>query len=476
MVPPADAPADAQARLQGWAVVENRSGADWDGVRLSLVSGNPAAYHQPLYAPILVQRPELPVRVPEAVRVQPDTGGRPPPPPPPAVVPYDARQMAEAERMRGYAAQAYRGAAPAIAMPAPAAPMGGAAAAVDTATAAASAGRVAFTLANPVTIRAGETANVPFLDARLPADRVWWVQDFSARNPLQAVRLRNATNETLPDGLATVYGTGSGAEDGAFLGDAELRAVQPGETRLLAFGRDRDVQMTGSTGQVDNPTRFELRRGGVAVVSFLRRDERALAIDPRGARGRIVIDLPRVQGAEPRFTVASEGDFGLRHEAVLDGTPTTLRFAWEREYRREMPLWDPGLGDPALLRWRDFDVEANLRRLPGGPATSDALGVYAGRMPENAPGRAELLATVAAYGELRELLDKARAAIRAYATADVALNRARQAVEDRSGPEREEARRRLNRASQGVESAGTAADAAWDAWVARLQALLARGG
>ena len=37
---------DGQARLQGWAVVENRSGSDWDGVRLSLVSGNPAAFRR----------------------------------------------------------------------------------------------------------------------------------------------------------------------------------------------------------------------------------------------------------------------------------------------------------------------------------------------------------------------------------------------------------------------------------------------
>ncbi|MDI3308412.1 MAG: hypothetical protein QJR07_15070 [Acetobacteraceae bacterium] len=62
---------DGQARLQGWAVVENRSGADWDGVRLSLVSGNPAAFHQALYAPIRVGRPELPVRAAERVPVRP---------------------------------------------------------------------------------------------------------------------------------------------------------------------------------------------------------------------------------------------------------------------------------------------------------------------------------------------------------------------------------------------------------------------
>lgn len=59
----------AEARLQGWAVVENRSGSDWEGVRLALVSGNPAAFAQALYAPIGVRRPSLPVRVADSVVV-----------------------------------------------------------------------------------------------------------------------------------------------------------------------------------------------------------------------------------------------------------------------------------------------------------------------------------------------------------------------------------------------------------------------
>ncbi|MBY0332412.1 MAG: DUF4139 domain-containing protein, partial [Acetobacteraceae bacterium] len=83
IVPPAGAP--GEARLQGWAVVENRSGADWTGVRLSLVSGNPAALAQALYTPILVERPVLPVRAAEQLRVTADTGARPAPPPPVAM-------------------------------------------------------------------------------------------------------------------------------------------------------------------------------------------------------------------------------------------------------------------------------------------------------------------------------------------------------------------------------------------------------
>jgi hypothetical protein len=341
------------------------------------------------------------------------------------------------------------------------------------ATAEASAGRVAFVLAEPVTIRAGETANVPFLDVRLPAERVWWIQDLNARHPLQAARIRNASQHTLPDGLATVYGA-EGPEAGVFLGDAEIRAMPAGEGRILAFARDRDVQYSQAGSTTDRVTGIALRRGFIAI-EMLRREETAIAIDPRGTRGTLVIDVPRRAGAEPRFTIVSQGDFGLRHEVELDGSAQTLRLPFERTIRQDTPLWDTSLGEPMLLRWQQFDIEQNLRRLPGGPGTMERLQQVLTRTPENVPGRSDLAAVVEAMQELRRLLDEARLRTRAYRTADQALARARQAAEDRTGPELQEARRRLNAASREADAAGTAADQAWEAWQRGVVALLQRG-
>lgn len=444
---------EGEARLQGWAVVENRSGADWEGVRLSLVSGHPAAFRQPLYTPLVVPRPELPVRLPGAVGARPDPGARPAPPP----MPRSLAAMAPAPRDAG----------PAEAARAPYA-------AVPAAEAASSPGRVAFTLPGPVSLRGGETANLPFLDAALPAERLWWVQEVEATNPLQAVRLRNTTPHVLPDGIATLYG-GGGAEDGAYLGDAELLAMAPGEARLLGFARDRDLRMTSATGAEERPVRVAFRRGFV-LAGTIRREETALAIDPSGARGRIVLDLPRRPGFTPRFAVAEEGDFGLRHEAALDGTPQTLRFAWEQEGQREIRLWDPGLGDPLLLRWREMDAERDLSRLPGAPGTLEALRDLLGELRPEAPGREALAALVEDLAEARRLLDAARTAIRRHVVAEEALRRARDAAEDRTGAAREEARRALNAASITAERAGAEADAAWEAWRRAAQAVLARTG
>ena len=88
---------------------------------------------------------------------------------------------------------------------------------------------------------------------------------------------------------------------------------------------------------------------------------------------------------------------------------------------------------------------------------ADKAGLPARRMPFGA----------------RRMGSASRPAARNAATAEAGLDRARAAVEDRSGPAREEARQALNRASVAAGQAGAAADAAWAAWQKGAVALLA---
>ncbi len=64
----------AKALLQGWAVLENMTGSDWDKIDLSIVSGNPATFHQPLYESYYVKRPDMPVQVYGRVTPRADEG------------------------------------------------------------------------------------------------------------------------------------------------------------------------------------------------------------------------------------------------------------------------------------------------------------------------------------------------------------------------------------------------------------------
>nr|WP_314069989.1 hypothetical protein [uncultured Roseococcus sp.] len=452
---------DGRARLMGWAVVENRSGADWNGIRLSLVSGEAAAFRQALYTPVILPRRELPIEGSGQVDALADSGARPvvAAPPPPAA-PLARPGIMMRERAAG------------AVMPAPA--MADAPAPAAEAVAAASLGRVAFNLSDPVTIRSGETANIPFADLRLSAERVWWAQGLRDRYPLQAVRLRNESQHALPGGLTTIYGS-SGAEAGAFLGDAQLLGMPPGEARLLAFARDREVQYTTAQRSASTPLRAEFRRG--AVVATLRAVHTvAFAIDPRGGRGRFVVDLPRRPGETPRFVPAAEGDFGLRVETMLDGRQQDVEWSWEREQQQVVPLWEPALPDPVPSAWRDMNLERDVIRLPGGTDRLEVLRRLLAGLPEGAPGRADLTALIADYGQARELMDAFRTAARTYIAAEASLERARRALEDRTGSAKEAARQQLNTASIEASRLGTAADGAWTAWRAAAQKVVARGG
>jgi hypothetical protein len=462
MAPPLGA-TGGQARLMGWAVVENASGSDWEGVRISLVSDDAAAFRQPIFEPITVSRPELSVRIAETIRVRPDTGAMPRMPaaasmmaPPAAAPPPTMNDLMNAPTVSAAPARA----------PAPApAPL-----AVNVAAQAA-AGRVAFTLERPVTLRSGETANLPFLDLSLPAERVWWVQNLWTARPLQALRFRNTSNHVLPDGLVTVF-DGDGAP--SFLGDAELRALSPGDQRLIAFARDRDVRLSSQSIDQFEPTRFSLRRGFMTVEakSII---GTVVTIDPLGASGVMVIDLQRPTGATPRFPVAAEGAFGLRYETQLEATPKTIRLDFELTQSQDIALWDQGLGDPLLLQPAQFDLEASLRRLPGGPGSVERLQEILARTGADVPGREVLTTTITALQQIRTLLDAARLAAREARSADQALARARQAVEDRTGGEQQAARQRLNAASREAEAKGAASSRAFEAWQRAVIALLQQG-
>ncbi|MEO7193162.1 MAG: carboxypeptidase regulatory-like domain-containing protein [Vicinamibacterales bacterium] len=57
--------------LQGWAIVDNTVGEDWENVELSLVAGAPQSFMQAISKPYYVQRPVVPL--PERVLLSPQT-------------------------------------------------------------------------------------------------------------------------------------------------------------------------------------------------------------------------------------------------------------------------------------------------------------------------------------------------------------------------------------------------------------------
>jgi hypothetical protein len=234
------------------------------------------------------------------------------------------------------------------------------------------------------------------------------------------------------------------------------------------------VQYTVAQDAEATPIRVEVRRG--SVVEYQREVRKIrIAIDPHGGHGRLVIDLPRQPELTPRFTPVAEGDFGFRVETLLEGRPVSPEWRWEREAWQLIPLWDAALPDALPVAWRDLTIDRDADRLPGATGQHLVLRNLLSRLPEDAPGRAELAALIADYGQARQLMDAFRTAARASAAAEANLARARRAFEDRTGSEKEGARQQLNAASIEAGRLGTAADNAWTAWRAAAQKVVARG-
>ena len=233
----------ASARLQGWAVLENFSGRAWQGVELTLLSGNPVTFRQALYESYYVPRPLVPVESGSHVLPPPDTG----------TVQLEVAAKAQNAReqrfgaLAGGAANLAMDRATAMAAPAPAsAPPP---ARIDAAAATEEATQIAFTPPYKIDVAAGQSLVLPLLDRELPARRVDLFQpSVDPRHPLAAVELTNDSGTGLPPGVLTLYQ--QNAKSGAlYLGDARLAPLPAGDKRLLSYAVDAKVTVDRTTGE-----------------------------------------------------------------------------------------------------------------------------------------------------------------------------------------------------------------------------------
>ena len=98
--------------------------------------------------------------------------------------------------------------------------------------------QVLFRFPSKVSLAAGSTMMVPFVDRNVAATRTWLYQpQTNAHHPLAAVRLRNDGDSALPPGLITAFDSGS---DGAanFAGDAQLPLTPKGDAKFITFALD----------------------------------------------------------------------------------------------------------------------------------------------------------------------------------------------------------------------------------------------
>jgi hypothetical protein len=305
----AEAPDKATARVQGWAVLENQSGADWNGVELALQYGNPVTFHQAIYRSYFVTRPEVPVEI--LGRLLPDIDTRATPgavakAETPAAAPMGGMAGAAlpAPPMPAFAAPAFDAPAldaraRAMRLPAPLPPM---AAPAEEAAASEGTEETVFVLPTPVTLAAGHTAAVPILDRQMPATRLALAEPGHA-HPLASVRLTNDADETglsLPAGVLTLYDRHG---DAPFAGDARLGGLPPGESRLLSFAEDLRTSTDWSAEDATAIASLTASGGVLHLQQRLRHTDRVAIAAPAAEARLVLLSIAKRDG----FTLVREG-------------------------------------------------------------------------------------------------------------------------------------------------------------------------
>jgi len=295
--------AAAKAHLQGWAVLENMSGEDWEKVELTLFSGRPVSFRQALYQAYYVNRPEVPVEVAGRFLPRVDTGaisGRTGVEGTRADDAERAKKRAELNALQRQSVSAVDAAGvPQPASPAPEeTPL---AAAIDTAQGEESMTQVAFRIPVPVTLKSGESAIVAIVDRDFPATRLALYQPATvADHPLAAVSLKNDSGNGLPSGVLTVYEkTPSGT---AYLGDARLGALPAGEDRLLSYAVDEKTKIAREVEERTALAQIAAARGVLRLNHISRQTIRYRIAAPQGEARQLIIQeakLPEWKLVDP---------------------------------------------------------------------------------------------------------------------------------------------------------------------------------
>ncbi|MBP6014378.1 MAG: DUF4139 domain-containing protein [Alphaproteobacteria bacterium] len=329
---------NGKARLQGWAILENVTGNDWVDVDLTVATGNPVTFRQALYSTYYVDRPEVPVEVLGRILPKPDdgavvvTGSRkaaasmapPPPPPPPAMVAPSPGGFADRDE-RGPGGQ-------------PAKPI--AAESKETAT------QVTFHMDFTVTVMNGQSLAVPIVDKEVPGELVSLYQpETHARHPLAALKITNATENSLPPGVLTLYEKGKDTTD--YVGDAQMATLPIAEARMLGFALDQKVIVDREDKAEQRISKATLANG-IFKASIV--DQRTTVYTIKGAAKedrRVVVEHPRSAGWElmtpdPKTAEMTDSAFRIPFDVKAGSTiKETVTTQWPRE--EEQQLVDLGL-------------------------------------------------------------------------------------------------------------------------------------
>ena len=276
-----------KALLQGWAIVENTSDADWTNIHLSLISGRPISFIEDLYSPLYIPRPVVqpnifasikPVQygsdlslkksLDEAARTSVNGVNRMATPMAPG--PASFSNVPESH----FAAQAARKSV------------------VSAAVASDLGEAFQYTIKDPVTLPRQKSALLPIVTGDVDAWRVSiYNANVQAKFPLYGLRLKNTTGLHLMGGPITVY------QADTYAGDATFEDLQPGEQRLISYAMDLGVEGNRTEDQQRQEVlSMKIVNGNLSVSRKSQREVNYLFAIKDGKDRKLVVEHPYIQG------------------------------------------------------------------------------------------------------------------------------------------------------------------------------------
>lgn len=256
------------AVFQAWAIVDNSTNMDWNQVNLCLITGKPVSFRQRLYEPYYVVRPEIPLPIEEAARLEMYDSTADYADGADALRAKESFILREAERPameneridENLSADVFTGEASELA---------------DS--------RFVFTPAAPVSLARQKSMMLPIKVTTLPAKKmtVFSDLDYQVKHPKLCVQLTNTSGINLPAGAITLY-------DESYAGDSMIAFLPKNETRLISYGDDLLLSARMTSDSNDTVKKVSAS-GGILEVAVERLNAYTYTVKNNDTKERTVI-------------------------------------------------------------------------------------------------------------------------------------------------------------------------------------------
>ncbi len=296
--------------FQGWAIVDNVSDEDWSNVKLSLVSGSPISFIQPIQKPMYRYRPVVPM--PEDVNLEPQiydeesgigygsgngggSGGGDGESPP--VRKTESSKDSKQVQNLPTNGRDNRGLVNAQSniMMSNNSMSTGAETSVSEAltnnnsgvTTAATGEEIGdlfeYKIEQPMTVLRDRSALIPIVQTKMDGERISIYNEAVRKDrPMGGMLLKNLTNLTLESGSLTVL------DRDAYAGEALMERLKPKEQRLISYALDLGTLVTVENKEDKEPAKLIKAVNGVFEVHYFQSDKKIYKFANQTDRKKII--------------------------------------------------------------------------------------------------------------------------------------------------------------------------------------------